>query len=50
MRIHQKTPTFLINYFYLYLGMLNKKLLSLFFLFFGIFNGLSDNPKVIDTL
>lgn len=30
--------------------MLNKKLLSLFFLFFGIFNGLSDNPKVIDTL
>ena len=50
MRIHHKTPTFLINYFYLYLGMLNKKLLSLFFLFFGIFNGLSDNPKVIDTL
>ena len=36
--------------FYLYLRMLNKKLLSLFFLFFGIFNGLSDNPKVIDTL
>ncbi len=30
--------------------MLNKKLVSLFFLFFGIFNGLSDNPKVIDTL
>jgi len=30
--------------------MLNKKLLSLFFLFFGMFSGLSDNPKVIDTL
>ena len=39
-----------MNLFYLYLRMLNKKLLSLFFLFFGIFNGLSDNPKVIDTL
>ena len=30
--------------------MLNKKLLSLFFLFFGMFSSLSDNPKAIDTL
>ena len=39
-----------MNLFYLYLHMLNKKLLSLFFLFFGMFSGLSDNPKAIDTL
>lgn len=39
-----------MNLFYLYLRMLNKKLLSLFFLFFGMFSSLSNNPKAIDTL
>ena len=33
MRIHHKTPTFLINYFYLYLGMLKRNYYHYFFYF-----------------